>query len=739
MVFQAGRDMYVRLDAASRSTAVVLPVVPLQDAVQPLFIGRGGEQQQLESLFSSSSESTAIVVSGLAGVGKTALSWHAAARAVERGLFPGGAVMVNLHGYEPELALEAAQVFGPLLRALGQSPADIPARAGEQAAAYHHLLAQRAAGNEPVLLILDNASKAGQITDLLPVSATHRVVVTSRDLLAPRIRGARSVRLTALPPAQAAELLAASVIRHTADKVMPAHQESISALAALCGNLPLALEIVSALLAEAADPGQLVEDLADTHTRLSFLDDGERAVRAAFDLSFVRLNGDEATCFTFLSLNPGPELATDAAAVLFDRPQLQTRRALSALRRAHLLEPGTTSDRWSMHDLLRLYAAEVLAQRETAQTRDEALERILRHYSARVRTEERCFYPPQQTGAVHDERWVTRRQQAIDWFDIELPNLVGAVSRAAAMGFADLSVRTAAHLFHYFDHYRLWPEWEATHRAALVAARQSGDEVGQAQLLCSLGLLLREQHRTEEARQAQSESLELARRTCDTVREGWAAVHLGGVLHDMRRYEDAATILGEAVSVFAGLGDAHGEAWAHQNLGSVHAALGRTNDAIIAYEGSIRVRAEAGDSYGAVFTWTQLGAAYAAAGQLEQAGDCLQRSMDLCRHLGYDDELALAQGLMSSVCTFMKRSEEADEHRNASFASIRAVSDLHKSVIAFSELAAQQAAVGDTSGAGFSYREALDLLGVEEDPQRSLSDQVADEIHRAEIRTTSAT
>lgn len=37
-------------------------------------------------------------VAGTGGVGKTALAQHAAAVAVDRGWFPGGAVMVNLRG-----------------------------------------------------------------------------------------------------------------------------------------------------------------------------------------------------------------------------------------------------------------------------------------------------------------------------------------------------------------------------------------------------------------------------------------------------------------------------------------------------------------------------------------------------------------------------------------------------------------------------------------------------------------
>ncbi|MEW2425771.1 tetratricopeptide repeat protein [Streptomyces nigra] len=733
-VFQAARDMYVRFDAV-RSSAVVVPVQPSPPAAHDLLIGRAAEQQELCRLLDPRSDTAVTVVSGLAGVGKTALARHAAARVAHDSLFPGGAVMVNLHGYEPALSVNAAQVFGAMLRALGQAPSDIPSRLSEQAAAYHYLLAQRAAANRPVLLVLDNASTAGQIADLLPAPGPHRVLVTSREVLAPRIPAARGMRLAPLAAGGAADLLTATVARHDAGTIRPPTVATIAVLADLCGHLPLALEIVAALIATGYAPEQLTAALQDTHTRLSFLDDGERAVRAAFDLSFGRLAPAEAASFALLSLNPGPELATETAAALLARSHSDTRRTITALYRAHLLEAGADADRWSMHDLLRLYADAVLVQQHTPKGRHEALQRVLQHYSDRVWTEERCFYPPEKTGEAHDERWVQRRQQAIEWFDLELPNLIGAVNRAAAGGLPDLSVRIASHLFHYFDHYRLWPEWEATSRTALNAARASGDGMAQARLLCSLGLLLREQHRLEEARDAQTESLELARETGDAVREGWAGVHLGGVLRDLRNYPAAAEVLRRAVEVFARLGDAHGQGWAHHNLGSVHAATGRPDVAVGAYEESIRVRTRAGDSYGAVFTWTQLGAAHAMAGQLTRAADCLQQSMDLSRRLNYTDEGALAQGLMSSVCALQDKHDLASDHRRAAFAAIRSLAALDKSVIALSELGTQQTDIGDRTGAEHTYRAALDLLGVQPAERHRLADQVAEEIARLALRS----
>ncbi len=731
MVFQAGRDLYVSVSESAHSTAVVTQVPALPDLVPQLFVGRGHERDQLRELLTPATTSPVVVsvVSGLGGVGKTALARLAAAEAVQRGSFPGGAVFVDMHGYDPNRCVRAPQAFGPLLRALGLPATEVPARLDEQASCYHRLLAQKAQEAQPVLLVLDNVSSGRQIADLLPVSGKHRVLVTSRNLLAQRLPAGRSIVLPVLPPEHAAQLLRESMtLRCPGDERPTDTGSGITELAELCGHLPLALEIVAALLAEDASLGiaALRTELADSHTRLATLDDGERAVKAAFDLSYQRLDEEQARLFVLLSLNPGPEMAVEAAAVLYDRPESATRRALTELARAHLIQQGSEPGRWSMHDLLRLYSTEMLARSTSDERRTAALGRVLRHYADRVRSEERHFYPPQQTGVPQGDEWLGRRNQAIAWFDRELPNILGTVDRAAATGFADISVRTAVHLFHYLDHYRLWPEWEATHRTALEAASATGDEVAEARLLCSLGLLLREQHRLEEAHVAQARSLELARRTGDAVREGWAGVHLGGVLCDEHRHEEAVTVLRGAVPVFQGVPDAHGEAWAHQNLGAVHAAMGQLDKAVAAYEESIRVRSAAADTYGGVFTWTKLGAVHAKAGNHVEAARCLERSMALSRHLGYADELALAQGLAASVCSLRGQTERAEQHREATLTAVRSFSALDKSVLALLELGDEQSDIGDEEGAAHTYRAALDLLGIAADSTRRLKEQVAE-------------
>src|SRR6185437_1306803 len=102
-------------------------------------------------------------------------------------------------------------------------------------------------------------------------------------------------------------------------------------------------------------------------------------VRAVFFWSYRMLSPAAARLFRLLSLHPGPDISLTAAASLADVPALQTRALLSELTWARLLnenQPG----RFSFHDLLRSYAAELCAETEPDRAREAAVARVLSHY-----------------------------------------------------------------------------------------------------------------------------------------------------------------------------------------------------------------------------------------------------------------------------------------------------------------------------------------------------------------------
>ena len=136
------------------------------------------------------------VVSGTAGVGKTALAvrWaHQAAAA-----FPDGQLYVNLRGYDPGAAGAAGGRAGrvPAGARPGRARTSRPGE-DERAAAYRSLLDGRR-----MLVVLDNAASVEQVRPLLPGSPSCLVVVTSRDSLAGLVARHGARRLDAGPAAR---------------------------------------------------------------------------------------------------------------------------------------------------------------------------------------------------------------------------------------------------------------------------------------------------------------------------------------------------------------------------------------------------------------------------------------------------------------------------------------------------------------------------------------------------------
>lgn len=150
------------------------------------FTGRDRETEDLlRALDPDGAQSAAAPVasvSGLGGIGKTALAVETAYLARERGWFPGGVLFIDLHGYDRE-PVTADRSLRTLLHALGIPPEHMPTTTDERAALYRSTLAVRAGERGGVLVLADNASSAEQVRPLLPGDFRHRVLVTSRDRL----------------------------------------------------------------------------------------------------------------------------------------------------------------------------------------------------------------------------------------------------------------------------------------------------------------------------------------------------------------------------------------------------------------------------------------------------------------------------------------------------------------------------------------------------------------------------
>ena len=353
--------------AELQAAATVLPLAAL--VVEPTpFVGRESELTRIADLLSGSDgdpSSGIVVVSGPPGVGKTALVRQAATAAAAAGRFDH-VLFVDLRGYadDPNARVQPAVVLSKLLILLGVEDAEIAADPAEQAIQYQQRLFELAAEGKSVLLWLDNASDPSQFEPIRPVSPIHRVAVTTRETFG-RIPKPQVVDVDVMGSNEAVELLTSAVRTHNPDdgRLTQAPQVTLR-LAELCDHLPLALQIVAALLADEPDRpiAELVEELASEEDRLNSLDYGtDLSVRAAFALSYERLPDTLKRLFRLLSVVPGGDIGLVAAGWLISASHIAVRPQLMALVRSHLIQQHVRN-RWSMHDLIRLYSAELCAE-----------------------------------------------------------------------------------------------------------------------------------------------------------------------------------------------------------------------------------------------------------------------------------------------------------------------------------------------------------------------------------------
>ncbi|MEU3727347.1 BTAD domain-containing putative transcriptional regulator, partial [Streptomyces sp. NPDC031705] len=366
----------VETGAAETEPAETVPPAPFRpgppEAPQLLprwprgFTGRTGELAELDRA-AAGDTAPILMLTGSAGVGKTALALHWAHR--HRADFPGGRLFADLHGYSPLPARDTASVLREFLLALGVPTERMPDSAPALGARYRELTRGRR-----MLVVLDNARDSAQVRPLLPGGDACVTLVTSRSRLGELVvsDAARPVPVRELPAAQSTELLAAVL----GPDAVAAEPEAAVRLARLCDGLPLALRLAAARLATRPHRGlaAFAGELADEHTRLDLLNVGSTGVAAALGLTVQHL--PEAARRMFHRLGPHTAAALDVptAAALAGCLPSQAASALDQLAAAQLVvEAGPRS--YVLHDLVRLYARSLSPGHDP-----EGLLRLLDHW-----------------------------------------------------------------------------------------------------------------------------------------------------------------------------------------------------------------------------------------------------------------------------------------------------------------------------------------------------------------------
>ncbi|MFF6782533.1 BTAD domain-containing putative transcriptional regulator [Streptomyces sp. NPDC012510] len=629
------------------------------------FTGREEELARVVGELSGEREAMpVVVVSGAAGVGKSALAVQAAHRLA--GEYPDGQLYAELHGFsEP---VPPAEALGRLLRALGADPPEDTAERGDL---FRSLVAGRR-----MLLVLDDANGEAQVRPLLPGSATCGVLVTSRARLAGLV-GARRTDLGVLDDVRGLELLT----RVTGPERTPddPHEEAAARrIVELCGGLPLALRIAGARLATRRHwtPSVLAERLADEHRRLDELSVGDLEVRAGLGLSYQALDECARRVLRRIAVLGSADVALWTVAALADTPEDEAEEILERLLDAQLIDcPGRDQigqPRYRLHDLVRVYAAERAETEDPVADRTEAVGRALsaglwlmdrvtetapsgavilrQRLALKGRGAVTCAAPPRGRDQPHTtgshkpaEPPTPVGTQTADraladpfaWFDAEADTLTTAVERAAALGLHTLACEAAASLCSSsFAIKNRFDAWWRSHDAALAAARRAEDRSGEALLIIGLGQLRYEQDRIAESQ----EYFRTAERICtelgDVRGRAAALAGLGSACREVGELREAERALTDAADGFRRIGDDTGVGVACRYGGSVRLELGDQEGAFPLLDESLRAYRRLGSRRGEALALRTLSLVHRSLGAYERAARVAEQALEILRDLG---------------------------------------------------------------------------------------------------------
>lgn len=618
------------------------------------FHGRAAELAALSR--SAAGEAPVCLVTGPAGVGKTALALQWAHR--NPALFPDGRLFADLRGFSAAGEPALIDVLREFLLALGVSPRRVPESVPAAAALFRSLTARRR-----LLVVLDNARDSATVRTLLPGGADCVTLVTSRHRLEGLIASdaARPVPLDTLETDDGTALLAGVL----GEERVLAEPVAARRLSELCGGLPLALRVTAARLAgrPRRTLAALAGELADERGRLAYLDVDDTGVAAALRLTVQHLPPGAVHQLARLGHHPGGHYDPYAAAALAGTDPVTARAALEQLAAAHLVTE-TAPGRWVLHDLVRLYARSL----DPASAR-EALIGVLDHCIATALAAadtaepggERCFVLPEdfrRPSAVQD---FADRAEAMRWLATEREDLALTALAAREAGLDDRAWRIILLQWPQMV-WRVRDSWSPLLELALESARAEKDAYAESRVLTLLGWVLTEEGRTAEAAALLERSPVLAREAGDPLGEATALVNLAVVQAELGELPTALENCARAVELTRGEGDRHTEMLTLQHLARMHLTAHRPQEALDCARTALDLGPEHEEAARRSLLLAVCGEARLALGDEEDGVRLLDRAAQEAERDGYDEGAVRALEALLRVSArteFRRRHDEA--------------------------------------------------------------------------------
>ena len=582
----------------------------------PGFVGRTDLLAELDKLAEPGpGRPNVVVITGMAGVGKTTLAIHWARRHLDD--FADGQLVVDAAGFGPGAPIDPKEALGRFLHALGVPPDRIPEDAEDRRHRFNDLLDGRR-----MLILLDNVGDSDRARPLIPAAPTCLTLITSRHRLPSlTIRdGVHNLSGPPLPEDEAGALLA----RIVGERRAAEEPAALERLAAIAAGLPLALRVIGQHVAER--PLARIADLAEElREQVLWAGSSRGILNTVFGWSYRALPPAAAALFRRLALHPGSRISLEAAAALAGADLHETERTLNLLARASMIDHDTARH-YRLHDLLRQFAETRGATEDTpaeiAAVRSAITTWFLRSAAnaAAILVPHLPPVPDLPPPPPYVMEFATE-PAALTWCQAERENIVAATRYAARHGLHRLGWQLPAAVYEIFRRTGRFDGLIELNEAAVDAARLDGHAFGEVASLNNLGCAMLDTYRYDGAVRVLTAGRQRAAETGDEAAESICAHNLAAGFLGLGDTHRAIGIFHEVRAVSCRLGNRYGESATLHQLGDAYRRVNRPDRALSAYREALAIREEIGSIGGQGLTHHQISTLHLEAGELELAAE----------------------------------------------------------------------------------------------------------------------